>query len=159
MNDFSEPLTFPNVSGSNLEGRKFYFPKDFEGKLNIIVVAFKREQTSLIETWAEDLADIERKNPTVRFYELPVLSRTYSPIRWWIDGGMRAGISDSESRKRTITVYTAKNIFKNHLRIPSEDTIHVLLVDKSGTVLWQTQGSLTKEKIGKLRKTLEENIT
>jgi hypothetical protein len=44
-------LSFSSVSGSNLEGKKHRLPNDFEGSLNIVVVAFRREHTDLIEGW------------------------------------------------------------------------------------------------------------
>lgn len=152
-----EMLNFPNVSGSNLEGRKFNLPNDFEEKLNIVVVAFKREQTALIEGWTGSLEEIEQKSNNVRFYELPVLSKAYSPLRWWIDGGMRTGIADSDTCKRTITVYTSKSRFKNQLAIPNEETIYIFLVNESGKILWQTRGDLTKEKNQQLLNALKEN--
>jgi len=148
---------FPDVSGSNLEGRKFKFPNDFESDLNITVIAFKMEQTSLIEGWAPSLEEIEKENSNVRFYELPVLSRAYSPIRWWINGGMRAGIADAKSRRRTITLYTAKSAFKNQLKIPNEDTIYVFLVDRSGKILWRSEGEFTEKKNQDLQDALEKN--
>jgi hypothetical protein len=113
-------LIFPNVSGSNLEGRSRRLPNDFEGDLNIVIIAFRREQTDLIESWLDSLAQLIEKNTKLRFYELPVLSRAYSPFRWWIDGGMRAGILDEEGRRRTITIYTDKRNFKKRLEIPNE---------------------------------------
>jgi len=157
MNNGQKTLNFPNVSGSNLEGQKLILPKDFEKKLNIVVIAFRREQTDLTDRWTGSLEEIERKNLTIRFYELPVLSRSYSPLRWWIDGGMRAGIADKKARKRTITVYTAKTSFKNQLAIPNEETIYIFLVDKSGKILWRSVGDFNEEKIQQLRHSLEEN--
>jgi len=157
MNNSQKTLSFPSVSGSDLEGKKHRLPNDFEGSLNIVIVAFRREQTDLIEGWTGSLEEIERKNLTIRFYELPVLSRSYSPLRWWIDGGMRAGIADKKARKRTITVYTAKRSFKNQLAIPNEETIYIFLVDKSGKILWRSVGDFNEEKIQQLRNSLEEN--
>lgn len=157
MSDNIETGDFPGVSGSNLEGRKFNFPNDFEGDLNIAVIAFRREQTALIEGWAPTLEEIEKKNPTVRFYELPVLNRAYSPIRWWIDGGMRAGITDVKNRRRTITLYTTKSAFKNRLKIPNDDTIYVFLVNKSGKILWRSKGDFTEKKNQELQNALEKN--
>jgi hypothetical protein len=157
MSEATKARNFPNVSGSNLEGQKFNLPKDFEGKLIIAVVAFRREHTTLIEAWARSLGEIGQKNPGVKFYELPVLSRSYSPIRWWIDGGMRAGIADSRTRRRTITVYTSKNAFKNQLGIPDEGTIYIFLINTSGNILWQTKGDFTEEKNQQLRNALQSN--
>jgi len=158
MNDGKKTLVFPDVSGSNLEGKSRRLPNDFEGDLNIVIIAFRREQTDLIETWQNSLAQMIEKNTKLRFYELPVLSRAYSPFRWWIDGGMRAGILDEEARKRTITVYTDKRNFKKRLEIPNEETIYVFLVNRDGTILWRDEGRYTEAKAQKLQNVVQENL-
>jgi hypothetical protein len=151
MNDGKKTLVFPNVSGSNLEGKSRRLPDDFEGDLNIVIIAFRREHTDLIESWLNSLAQMIGKNTKLRFYELPVLSRAYSPFCWWIDGGMRAGIVDDEARERTVTVYTNKIDFKRRLEIPNEETIYIFLVSRNGTILWQDKGRLTEAKFQKLQ--------
>jgi hypothetical protein len=159
MNDGKETLAFPNVSGSNLEGKSRILPNDFEGDLNIVIIAFKREQTDLIESWLNSLAQMIEKNTKLGFYELPVLSRAYLPFHWWIDGGMRAGIVDDKARERTVTVYTNKRDFKRRLKIPNEETIYIFLVRRNGTILWQDKGRLTEAKFQKLQNAVQENLS
>lgn len=158
MNDGKKTLVFPNVSGSNLEGKSRRLPNDFEGDLNIVIIAFRREHTDMIESWLNSLAQMIGKNTKLGFYELPVLSRAYSPFRWWIDGGMRAGIVDDEARERTVTVYTNKRDFKRRLEIPNEETIYIFLVRRNGTILWQDKGRLTEAKFQKLQNAVQEDL-
>lgn len=150
-------INFPVVAGSNLDGHKYSLPNDFKGNLNIVMIAFRREQTNLIEGWTNRLEELVGKNPTLEYYELPVLSTSYSPFRWWIDGGMRAGILDDKARQRTITVYTNKKVFKNQLGISDEGTIYIFLVSRNGKILWRTQGGFTEEKHQQLQHIAEEN--
>jgi hypothetical protein len=142
---------FPEVKGSNLEGANFSLPHDLMGNINIVIIAFRREQTELLEEWGPPLEEFIENNPAVEFYELPVLSLSYSPFRWWIDGGMKAGILEAKSRKRTITIYTNKRQFKQQLSIQNEDTVYILLIDRMGRVLWRTEGEFTKEKLEKFQ--------
>jgi hypothetical protein len=142
---------FPQTKGVNLEGDEFELPKDLKGNLKIVVVAFKRQQTEMLESWGLPLDDFVNQNPEVEYYELPVLSAAYSPIRWWIDGGMKAGIVDSKARQRTLTLYTNKQKFKRSLGIPDEETIYVFLLDNEGNVLAQSNGSYAKEKLDQLQ--------
>jgi hypothetical protein len=158
MNHGKRTLVFPNVSGSNLEGKRFRLPNDFEGDLNIVIMAFKREHTDLIDSWLNSIAQMTEKNTGLRSYELPVLSVAYSPFRWWIDGGMRAGILDEEARNRTITVYTDKRNLKRRLEIPNEETIYIFLVNRNGTILWQDQGRFTEAKFRKLQNAVQEDL-
>ena len=158
MNDGKKTLVFPDVSGSNLEGKSRRLPNDFEGDLNIVIIAFRREHTDLTESWLKSLAQMIGKNTKLRFYELPVLSRAYSPFRWWIDGGMRAGIVDEEARERTVTVYTNKRDFKRRLEIPNEETMYIFLVSRNGAILWHDKGHLTEAKLQKLQNAVEEDF-
>jgi len=158
MNDGKKTLVFPDVSGSNLEGKSRRLPNDFEGDLNVVIIAFRREHTDMIESWLNSLAQMIGKNTKLGFYELPVLSRAYSPFRWWIDGGMRAGIVDDEARERTVTVYTNKRDFKRRLEIPNEETIYIFLVRRNGTILWQDKGRLTEAKFQKLQNAVQEDL-
>jgi len=158
MNDGKKTLVFPDVSGSNLEGKSRRLPNDFEGDLNVVIIAFRREHTDMIESWLNSLAQMIGKNTKLGFYELPVLSRAYSPFRRWIDGGMRAGIVDDEARERTVTVYTNKRDFKRRLEIPNEETIYIFLVGRNGTILWQDKGRLTEAKFQKLQNAVQEDL-
>jgi hypothetical protein len=56
---------FPNVSGSNLDGKRFNLPRDLKGKVNIVIIAFRREQTNLIEQWAGPMKDIMKTDPSL----------------------------------------------------------------------------------------------
>ena len=152
-------LHFPNVSGSNLDGKRFNLPRDLKGKVNIVIIAFRREQTDLIEQWAGPLKDIMKTDPSLELYELPTLGLTYSPFRRWIDGGMRAGIVDEEARKRTITIYTNKRNFKVQLGIPNEETIYIFLVGKDGRIITRVQGDFTEEKHQQLQNAINMNIS
>jgi hypothetical protein len=59
---------------------------------------------------------------------------------------MRGGIRDKEMRGRTITLYINKTEFNKALQIPTEDTIHLFLVDCDGNILWRDTGPYSKEK-------------
>jgi hypothetical protein len=149
---------FPNVSGSSLDGKRFNLPRDLKGKVNIVIIAFRREQTDIIEQWAGPLKDVMKTDPSLEVYELPTLGLSYSPFRWWIDGGMRAGIVDEEVRRRTITIYTNKRNFKVKLGIPNEETIYIFLVGKDGRIIMRVQGDFTEEKHQQLRNAINMSI-
>ena len=150
---------FPNASGSSLDGKRFNLPRDLKGKVNIVIITFRRKQTDIIEQWATPLKEIMRADPSLEVYELPTLSRGYSPFRWWIDGGMRAGIVDEEARRRTITIYTNKRNFKVQLGIPNEETIYIFLVGKDGRIITRVQGDFTEEKHRQLQNAINMNIS
>jgi hypothetical protein len=141
----ADTLTFPEVRGSNLEGREFTLPADFDGDLNLVFVAFQRGQQKLVDTWLPFAKDAAARHARLRYYELPTIHEANSVVRWFIDNGMRRGISDVAAREATITLYLDKESFRRALRIPHEDTIYILLVDAEGRVVWKADGTYTGE--------------
>ena len=136
---------FPLVEGSNLEGERFALPADFKGELNVVLVAFKREQQADVDTWMPFLKSVAETRRDLRTYELPVLGRGYRLMRRFIDGGMRRGIPDAAVRAATITLYIDKTPFREALSLPDEDRIYVLLVDRRGHVQWRTDGRFDEQ--------------
>ena len=134
---------FPPMQGQNLEGRTVEMPRDFAGALNVVFVAFKREQQADVDSWGAALDALRKRHADLRVYELPTLGRRYRLMRPMIDGGMRRGIPDPTVRAATITLYIDKDPFKRALGITTEDRIEVLLVDRSGKIRWQRSGRMT----------------
>ncbi len=151
-----EKEVFPEVEGSNLNGREFSLPKDFEGNLNLVLIAFYREQQEMVNTWFPIADSLSEAFDDFRYYELPTLT-TYNPLyRWFIDRGMRSGISDPVKRAQTITLYLDKEAFRKSLSIPTEETIYAFVVDQQGKILWRTDGEATSAKVEALKKCVEQ---
>lgn len=139
-------MQFPKVKGSNLERRSFTLPNDFEGQLNLVILAFWRDHQMLVDTWMPLARRLQQRNPDLVTYELPVIESRSKISQWLLDSGMRAGIPDRNVREHTITLYIDKAAFLASLGIEDETTICTLLIDREGTVLWRTSGALDQEK-------------
>jgi hypothetical protein len=142
---------FPAVSGDNLNGKRFDLPRDFEGELNFVVIAFKRDQQRDVDGWMPFLKTLAKDRNDVRIYELPTLGRGYRFMRPIIDGGMRGGIPDTRVRATTITLYIDKAPFRRALELPDEDHIYVLAVDRDGRVHARAEGLFTPESGAAIR--------
>ena len=149
-------MKFPDISGENLEKKKYNIPYDLEGDLNIVIVPFQRWHQSLVDEWSAFLNNIERSNRNFRYYEVPTLNSGYKIMRFMIDGGMRAGIPDRSVRERTITLYTNKPLFEELLNINSEDTIYLFLIRRNGEILWRSEGEYDIQKGEELLKIIEK---
>lgn len=136
---------FPGVSGDNLNGARFDLPGSFVGALNLVVIAFQRDQQRDVDGWMPFLETLAKDRDDVRIYELPTMGRRYRLIRPIIDGGMRGGIPDTTVRAATITLYIDKTPFRRALQLPSEDSIYVLAVDRQGRVHARAAGVYTPE--------------
>jgi carbon monoxide dehydrogenase subunit G len=143
------------LSGRSLDGRSYELPGDLTKPYNLLAVAFRREQQAVVDQWLPWLTRLEREREDVAVYELPVLPSTYSPVRWFIDGGMTRGIPDHAARARTITVYTdVQNVVEN-LGLAGTDTIAVLVVDHGGRILAREPGGFEQDKAERLAAALE----
>jgi hypothetical protein len=87
-----------------------------------------------------------KRFPEIEFYELPTIRKMNFLYRSFINSGMRAGIPSEQTRRRTITLYIDKTPFKRDLLIPTEDNIHIFLIDKEGKIFWRGEGPFTEEK-------------
>lgn len=159
-----EPATdsvarFPRVEGSNLEGEHFVLPADFKGELNVVLIAFQREQQRDVDSWLPFLKTVTDSRNNVRIYEVPTLGRRYKLMRSFIDGGMRRGIPDKAVREATVTLYIDKTPFRRALQLADEDRIYVVLVDREGRVHWRADGPFTEESGATLMRRIESLAT
>jgi len=139
-------MQFPVVTSANLSRQGFTLPADFEGDVNVLLIAFQRWHQRVVDTWIPFVRHLEQAHDDVRYYELPVIQRMNVLGRTFINEGMRAGIPDRVARARTITLYVDKAAFRQALGLPHEEDIYVLLVDREGNVLWRAEGAFTPEK-------------
>ncbi|MGB8645102.1 MAG: hypothetical protein WCF84_07685 [Anaerolineae bacterium] len=149
-------MKFPLVQSSNLSGKRYRLPGDFEGEYNIVLVPFQRHQQDNVDTWGPLLEQLAARYPTLRYYELPTLPDMGRLQRFFIDSGMRGGIPDPRVRARTITLYLDVTAFNAALNLPTIDEIYVLLVTRAGDVLWRASGDYTADKGQALSARLEE---
>ena len=151
-------MRFPTVKGSNLAGREYTLPADFEGELNIVAVAFQMWHQDEVNTWMPLFEQMEHQVPGLRAYELPVLRSMNRVSQWMIDQGMRGGIPDLATRSRTITLYTDKDRFRQALDLANENHITILLVDRRGEVLWRTEGAYRPDTARELAAAVEQPL-
>jgi hypothetical protein len=151
-------MRFPIVSGKNLLRENKQLPGDFEGILNVILIAFEQYQQYDVETWLPVLSDLESRFPGLQHYELPTISSRGRLAQWWIDEAMRAGIPNAEIREHTITLYLDKTAFREALEIDNERLIVVLLLDSQGNILWRCRGRWDAENGQMLQDQIQEHF-
>jgi ATP10 protein len=147
-------LSFPSVSGSNLERKKFNLPQEFEGKLNLVALAFEQWQQTEVNSWLPTVSNFTTLYSNFRFYELPTLTQFNGLFQSFIDGGMRSGIPDKATRETTITLYLDRAAFMKSLEIPDTKAVVVLLLDKAGKIYWRGQGAFSEAQGKELEQTL-----
>ena len=138
------------MTGRALDGRAYDLPADLAKPYSILVVAFRREQQTLVDGWLPWLMRLEQRRADVAAYEVPVLSSIYSPARRFIDGGMARGVSDPAARARTITIYTDVAEVVESLGLSGTDTIGVLVLKRGGLIVARQLGGFDQQKAQRL---------
>jgi len=146
---------FPSIVAHDLEGGEVRVPEDLPAGPRVVILAFRRSHTRLIETWEPALRALEVRCRELSVWEVPALSRVYLPARSFIDGGMRMGIVDKDARLHTLTAYTNLAALARQLALPSLDTVYLLLVAPDGTILWQGEGIADDGQVNALSEALE----
>lgn len=151
-----KPVSLPEVSAYNLEKTKVVLPSGFSSPLNLLVLFFDQDQRKDALSWLPVAAQAANGRPNMHAYLMPVYSRQNLLYRWWMNSSMRSSTPDTSTWKWTVPLYLNKQDFKQRLSIHSEKEVTVLLVDKSGKVLWRSTGPLTPEKRASFAASLNE---
>ena len=138
------PPRFPRIQARSLEREQFDLPGEFEGRRNVAVVAFRREQQQLVDTWLPFLLALEAEQDDLRVYEVPTISRRWGPARRFIDGGMALGIADRQARARTLTSYTDVDLVQRALGLRDDTTIATVLTGRDGRISWMATGAFSE---------------
>lgn len=133
---------FPTVRGTSLTDAELALPRDLEGELNLLAIAFHRGHQKEVDTWIPLFRELESTAPGLAGYEIPTISGSWRPLRWFIDGGMKSAIPDPLTRRRTVTVYGDVSRVTGALGLPDRERIAVVLIDREGEVFWMARGPL-----------------
>src|SRR3954452_12887417 len=155
----SGAIRFPLLAARDLEGCSLELPDAFLGASNLVVVAFRREQQAMVDSWVAWWKSIRKEHPSLRCFEIPVIATRWSPARAVIDRGMAQAVRAQEARRRTLTVYTDVRRVTDALAIDATDTVTVLLVDADGRVRWRTTGPASERSGSELRAALAADLS
>jgi hypothetical protein len=133
-------ISFPRLAARDLDGRQVMLPAGLPGEWNVVIIAFRRQQQELADSWVPWLEERAAEMPWLRFAELPAIGLQWQPARQVIDGGMAAAIGDQQTRRRTLTVYTDLRRVTAPLGIGDRNTIWLFLADRAGRVRWRGSG-------------------
>ena len=132
---------FPEVSGENLQGRAFVFPRDFQSNRVLVLFAYEREQADALSSWVKGL---ELLDSHIEWYETPIISKPLQLGSWFIDGGMRKGIQEVRVQERVITIYTNREKFASAVGVPFEmQGAYAMVLRRDGSVVGYAEGAFT----------------
>lgn len=140
-------LAFPTVKGRSLTGDKFTLPGGLKGEINVVILAFTREQQPAAQSWFNQLDALSRQYEGLEYYEVPLLRRYGMFRKHFIKASLKSDIRTTARRKRTIVVYTKKDWFLKGAGLPDDSQVQVLVVDQLDRIAWHTDGGHTPDKL------------
>ncbi len=126
-------MSFPDVTGKDLNGREYRLPRDLFGAPSLLLVGYEQNSQFDIDRW---LLGLRQEGIDVRLFEVPTIPGLLPGLfAGKIDQGMRSGIPE-EDWVSVITVYgDGERIARftgNENRLPGR----VLLLDGQGRVVF-----------------------
>jgi hypothetical protein len=147
---------FPQIGARDLDGREVDVPSGLTGRINLLVLAFLRDQQADVESWVPALLRLESEHTGLEAWVTPVLPRGYRLFRAAIDSGMRAGISDPRLRRHTLTAYTDVSKLQRELGLTGSGEIHLYLLDPQGVMRAHESGVFAEEKLQRMAAAIGE---
>lgn len=144
---------FPTITTRDLNAKSATFPAELPGPNTVVLIAFHREQQSVLDVWIRKLRLKQPGSPA--WIEMPVVPDYGSLWRTFVNKGMRSGIVTTEARSRVFTVFGSRDKFRATLNLPTSDQVYVLLVRRDGTIVARADGRYTSSKARKLLKVLK----
>jgi hypothetical protein len=145
---------FPDVIGTDLEGKEISLPSGLAGRRTLVALAFEREHQPVVDSWIARVEPLLAQDPELCLYEVPIIYESSTLFRLWLNNGMRAGITDQVARRRTITIYVDREQFNATLSIPDTSDVHLLLLNAEGRITWRSTGPANDEKVAALSQAL-----
>ena len=130
--------SIPKMEGETLDKVERVYPKDFNGKLTMMVVLFDQDQQEQLDGWADAISDLPKDMPMV---EIALIGKVNGMVKYFIKGGMRDLYEDSPERMaRMMPYFGDADKVKKRMKITDITKVHAFLLSASGKVLWQAAG-------------------
>jgi hypothetical protein len=134
----------PPLRGEYLTGRPALLPQDASDRVALLLLGFTYDSRFAVEAWTKEFRHEFEKNPTVTFYEIPMIGGLARLGKWFIDSGMRKGTPRAD-QGNVITVYGGTDLWKQRVAFQDPNAAYLILIDQRGNVTWQYVGAFDQE--------------
>jgi ATP10 protein len=139
---------FPEVQGKNLKGETIVLPEHYKGKPTLVLVGYTQKAQFDIDRWILGAlqADVQAE-----IVELPTIAGMMPQmVQGFIDNGMRKGIPQSDWAT-VVTIYEDAPKIIAALGNDRPQSAYVVLLDKSGRIVWSTNTGYSASQVLELR--------
>ncbi len=148
----------PPLRGEFLSGKKAVLPDAARGHVTLVALGFSYESRFAVEAWVARFRQDFGADSAVSFFEVPVIGGMARMARPFIDGGMRRG-TPKALHENVITVYGGVRRWKLRLGFREPDDAYLLLLDRTGCVVWRHAGRFREEDYALLAAEVRRQLT
>ncbi len=149
---------FPPLSGEFLTGREALLPAAAGGRPALLAIGFTYKSRFAVEEWVKHFRAEFGADARATFFEVPMLGGMARMGKWFIESGMRRGTPKAD-HEHVITVYNNTGEWKRRLGYQEPDAAYLLLLDKSGVVVWRHTGGYDAARYAELAARLRALLT
>jgi hypothetical protein len=144
------PATIPASTGTALDGHIITLPRDLH-RATILILGFSKNSSDNTTAWEKPVRTSLATAPTIGFYDIPFLEDAPSFIRPLILRSIRKQVPDA-LKPNFVPLTSGQSSWKQLTGFSKDapDAAYVLLVDRSGQVLWQTHDPFTPARFEEL---------
>ncbi len=141
--------SFPEIKGELLSFKKVTIPDHCNGKVSVLIVAFKRGTQAQVDGWTLPLLKEFSDNSDFQFLEIPMISNLYSWVSEYIDNGMRGGIAES-MHKNVMTYYGPLDSYFKNFDVQDKKLCYLFLLDREGKIQFSAKGESNSTQLSLL---------
>jgi hypothetical protein len=145
------------MHGTTLAGDPITFPDAFKAKVNVLVLGFSHSSQEQIANWGRLIHADYAKSSDVQYFELAMLAGAPRMLRGVIIKRLTASVP-FDQRPHYVPILESDAPWRPAAHYNKADDAYVLLVDRSGLVLWRTEGDATDAAYAELKKQVQKNL-
>jgi hypothetical protein len=142
--------TIPSATGTALDGHTVSLPRDLSPHATILILGFSRNSQDTTTAWEKPVRTT-LAGSNIAFFDMPFLEDAPSFLRPLILRAIRKQVPDV-LKPRFVPLTAGESAWKQVAGFtPSApDAAYILLVDRTGHVLWQTHEPFTQTRFDQL---------
>ena len=141
----------PSAEVEALDKTVLTVPDAFSGDRNLVVMSFARNQAEALDAWYEAADGVAGVTP----YRLLLMGGVPRAVRGLVEKAMRKAVPAADDQARYLLNYGDGDAYLSQLGLTDTSAVLVLLVDRTGRVLWSHQGAVDDEALAALRAAAE----
>jgi len=134
--------TLPRLEGTTLDDQKIILPDAARYHAVVLIFGFSHKSADQADGWGKRLAKEYSSQPTVGYFEVPVLQSAPGMVRPMIVHGMRKGTPAAE-QGHVLIVSQHEAELKKLSGYHEPDDAYAMVAAPDGRIVWQTHGAVT----------------